>query len=447
VEPLSAFEEPITVHTADADTVDMVCQIRVYLQQEVFTPPLPKDTYFKLVFSGICAVKFYTTWDYFDACYKATSGRHNFTVRHHALKLDGTGVAASPIEADRAEHRYVFPYRATGGRLSVLLESPIGSLRKASDFDDNIQLTVVALTRTEVSQLGLDAEEREREAVARRMIEELEQQARELAVAAHLELNFLDPEYRQQYAKQHHTQISTELKARWVVEYRQVLGDEPLRTLLEEQHPHVMPVLTARMQVLAIAERLPFDEQMAHAQQAEERAARARAERIAALVVAYREFEHYESDEWIADYVAIPKHQQELLAEWREIMEKDQEFHEDKAFIDALKACATGTYRRATWQTRALALADKHSAKHHRLSPEEKEAKILRFRQRMLDRLSVRAQDEIAKKLHRFESARQLREQAEDLGLDEDQIERLEQELLGDLFQDDDDKSNGYRQL
>ena len=65
----------------------------------------------------------------------------------------------------------------------------------------------------------------------------------------------------------------------------------------------------------------------------------------------------------------------------------------------------------------------------------------------MLDRLSVRAQDEIAKKLHRFESARQLREQAEDLGLDEDQIERLEQELLGDLFQDDDDKSNGYRQL
>jgi hypothetical protein len=49
--------------------------------------------------------------------------------------------------------------------------------------------------------------------------------------------------------------------------------------------------------------------------------------------------------------------------------------------------------------------------------------------------------------LHRFESIRQLREQAEDLGLDDDQIERLEQELLGDLDQDDDSQSNGYRQL
>ena len=49
--------------------------------------------------------------------------------------------------------------------------------------------------------------------------------------------------------------------------------------------------------------------------------------------------------------------------------------------------------------------------------------------------------------LERFESARRLREQAEKMGLDEDVIERLEQELLGELDQDDDSQSHGYRQL
>jgi hypothetical protein len=354
-------------------------------------------------------------------------------------------VTASPLEADRAEHQYIYPYRATGARLSVLLESPVGNLRNASDIKDDIHLTVVALSRSEVSRLGLDAEEREREAAARQLIEELEEQARELAVTAYLELHLLDRELRPQFVKENRTQIAT-LKDTWVAEYREVLADEGLQTLLEEQHPHVMPVLQARMEVLSLAERLPIDEQRAQAQQAEERVERKRAERIADLVLAYYEFEHYESDQWIADYVAVSKHQQELRADWNNILQKHQEFHEDKAFIDALKSCSPGTYRRATWEMRALALADKLSARHQ-LSTEEKEAKILRFRQRMLDRLDVRAQDEIAKKLQRFESVRMLREQAEDLGLDEDQIDRLEQELLGDLFQHDEDKSNGYRQL
>jgi hypothetical protein len=444
-EPIEHMEETIMVAIVGEDADVTMCKIRVPLQQEVFTPPLPQGTYYKLIFTGTCAVKFYSTWDCFDACYKATSGRHNYTDRHRALNLDGRVLTASPIESDRAEHRYVFPYRATGSRLSVLLESPVGNLRNASDIKGDIQLTVVALSRAEVSELGLDAEEREREAAARRMIEELEEQARELAVATYSELHLLDPQYRVQYAKQHHTHM-TKLKDQWLAQYRAVLSDELLRTLLEEQHPHVMPVLAARMEVLSIVERLPYDEQIERAKRDEERAAQARAERIADLVLTYHEFAHYADEQWIADYVAIPKHQQELRAEWSEILKKHQKFHEDKAFIDELKACSPATYRRATWEMRALALADKLSARR-RLSDEEKAEKILRHRQRDIDYLRVGADDKIALMLERLVSAQRLREKLEQLGVDDDEIERLEQELLGDLDQDDDGQSNGYRQL
>jgi hypothetical protein len=444
-EPIEHVEETIMVATVGPDADVTMCKIRVYVQQEVFTPPLPQGTYYKLIFTGTCAAKFYGNWHCFDACYKATSGRHNYTDRHQKLQLDGRVVTASPLEADRAEHRYTFPYRATGGRLSVLLQSPIGSLRNASDIQDDIHLTVVALSRAEVSQLGLDVEEREREAAARRMIEAVEEQARELAVATYPELHLLDPEYRVEYAKQHHTHMST-LKDTWLAQYRAVLSDELLRTLLEEQHPHVMPVLAARMEVLSIAERLPYDAQIERAKRDEERVAQARAERIAELVLTYREFEHYESGEWIADYVAVRKHREELLDEGREILERNREFHEDTVFINELKACSLGTYRRATWQVRALALADKLTARW-RLSEEEKEAKILRHRQHDIDYLRVGADDKIARMLERFESAQRLREKLEQLGVDDDEIERLEQELLGDLDQDDDSQSNGYRQL
>lgn len=446
LQPVSDLEDTIMIATADADTGDTVCKIHVSLQQEVFTPHLPQGTYYKLIFTGKCEVEFDSRWECFDAFYTATAGRNNYTNRHHALKLDGTGVfPASLVEADRAVHQYTYPYRATGGRLSVLLESPVNKLWKASHIDNTVQLTVVALSREEVLQLGLDAEERRREADARRIVEEMEQQARELAGTTYTQVHLLDPVFRPQFVKEHRDQIAT-LKDQWVAEYRHVLADVALRRVLEEQYPHVMPILTARMEVLSIAERLPYDEQIERAKLAEERAAKNRAERIADLVLAYREFEHYESDQWIADYVAVPKHREELCADWSKILNENHKFHADKAFIDALKVSSPGTYRRATWEMRALALADKLSARR-RLSDEEKEAKILRFRQRMLDRLNVRAQDEIAKKLHRFESARQLREQAEDLGLDEDKIERLEQELIGDLFEDDDDTSNGYHQV
>ena len=201
--------------------------------------------------------------------------------------------------------------------------------------------------------------------------------------------------------------------------------------------------------VLAIAERLSSDGEMQEADSRKHRHAQHAdlATRITQLALEYRDFQHFEEDEWIVEYASNPEHQRTLLAERNEILAADREFHQDSAFIKALKACAPGIYRRATWRVKALAIADKLSAKPRRPSREDQEAKILRYRKRMLDRQNVRAQDEIAKKLQRFESLRQLREQAEEMGLDDDQIERLEQELLGDLFEDDEEQNNGFRQL
>lgn len=82
-----------------------------------------------------------------------------------------------------------------------------------------------------------------------------------------------------------------------------------------------------------------------------------------------------------------------------------------------------------------------------RLTREDWESRIERYRQRQLDRMRVDADDRIAKMLERFESVRRLRERAEANGLEEDDIEQLEQQLLEDMNQDPDDPSNSYRQL
>ena len=204
-----------------------------------------------------------------------------------------------------------------------------------------------------------------------------------------------------------------------------------------------------RARVLAIAERLSSEEVLQEAKSVQHRSAQHAelATRLAELCLAYRDFEHYEQEEWIVEYVSNPEHQRTLLAERNEILAEDREFHQDSAFIEALKACAPGIYRRATWRVKALAIADKLSAKPRRPSPEEREAKILRFRERMLNRLQVKAEDQIALKLHRYLMAQKLKEEGAALGLDEDELDRLEQELRGDLDDEDEETGKGFKQL
>jgi hypothetical protein len=450
MQPLSEFVEPTTARSADPDPQDMVCRLTVPVQREVFSPPLPHGNYFKIIFWGRCAFKYHSEWHCFDACYMTEDEHCNYTTRHHGLQLDGKVVTASPIHEDRADHRYIYPYRANGGRLSVLLESPNLNFRYSATVVADIELTVVPMTHSEVLRLGLDSEEKKRQQEERKHREDLERQAFELGIAAHFDVNFLDPEFRQNFAKQNQTKIFNTLKAQWLAEYRPVHADAQLRALLEEQHPHVLPILEAKREVLRIAERLPFDEQTTRAQQAQAEARTARAERIAALVLACRDFAHYESEEWITEYATNPQHQKELLAYRDEILEADQAFHEDRDFIEALKASAPDTYRRATWRVKALAIADKLSAAP-KIKPkktlDEVLAGIERYRQRELNKIRVKVEDQKAYIMQNLELLHAFTADLDGYDLDEDEREALINEFKSRLLGGEEDTGNGFRQL
>jgi hypothetical protein len=113
-----------------------------------------------------------------------------------------------------------------------------------------IQHTVMQITPT--AALGLDTNERKRE-------EELSRLALAWATLAHLESNFLKSEYQQNFAAKHTSKILGTLNREWLEAYRRVLGDPELYTIIQDQPPHVLDFLEARLEVIRIAERLAVE--------------------------------------------------------------------------------------------------------------------------------------------------------------------------------------------
>src|SRR5215831_9375329 len=109
-----------------------------------------------------------------------------------------------------------------------------------------IQHTVMPLTPTEAA-LGLDSNECKRE--------ELNRRALEWATLAHLESNFLKPEYQQNFAAKHISKILGTLNREWLEAYRRVLGDPELYAIIQDQHFHVLDFLEARVEGIRIAYR------------------------------------------------------------------------------------------------------------------------------------------------------------------------------------------------
>jgi hypothetical protein len=254
---LTSVVSDVRVSTMALSDSKTVCQLSIPLEHEVFTPPLPNGKYFKLIFTGTCAVKSYSHWYGIDACYRTTSDHDNFTERHHGLHLDGEAVFDAPLEQERGEHRYVFRYVGTGGRLAVRLESPLGRLRNAKISDDMIHLTVTPFTMAETFMLALyDPEAKAREAQERRRQEEVAKKAVEWATWGHLESNFLSADYQQQFAAKHRDKILNTFTKQWLSEYQQLLSNELLYTTIQSEHPHVLEVLEARFEVIRIAQRL-----------------------------------------------------------------------------------------------------------------------------------------------------------------------------------------------
>jgi hypothetical protein len=113
-----------------------------------------------------------------------------------------------------------------------------------------IQPTIMLLTPT--AAFGLNINERKRE-------KELIRLALEWAALAHLESNFLKPEYRQNFAAKHTSKILGTPNREWREAYRYVLSDPELYAIIQDQHPHVLDFLEARLEVIRIAERLAVE--------------------------------------------------------------------------------------------------------------------------------------------------------------------------------------------
>jgi hypothetical protein len=244
----------LTTAAKNVTTMDIVprasqnrtfCQIGIVPGAEAFTPPLPEGM-LKLVFSGAYGLKSatYTQWYGVDACYW-TDKDLNYLNRHSSLMLDGNEFRADPVESDRAAHRYGFSYQWKGGRLGVLLKPPA----QFYDIDTStgvIDLAVVWIGPAEGTE---EAEERKRE-------KERIRTALEWATTAHLDSNFLDQQYRENYAGKHTAKILNTFSNQWRQEYLEMIADEPLFTLVQAEHPHVLEYFEARFQVIRIAQRL-----------------------------------------------------------------------------------------------------------------------------------------------------------------------------------------------
>src|SRR4030095_1733203 len=113
-----------------------------------------------------------------------------------------------------------------------------------------IQHTIMQITPK--AALGLDTNECKRE-------EELSRLALAWAMLAHLESNFLKSEYQQNFAAKHTSKILGTLNREWRETYRLVLGDPESCTIIQDQHPHVLDFLEARLEVIQIAERLAVE--------------------------------------------------------------------------------------------------------------------------------------------------------------------------------------------
>ena len=187
-----------------------------------------------------------------DAVYLMGDGQY---ARHQSLLLDGQ--PAVPCEEDPAAHCYAFLYTGTGRPLSILLRIPQGHRTGHGGpiADGPLHVNIHTLSDAEEMQVKAIEEERQREAIEMQH-EALHRRALVLATAAHLGSNFLREDYQQNYARKFTSKVLDRLGAEWLAEYREVLSDAALSTIINVQHPHVMPFLEARLEVIRIAERI-----------------------------------------------------------------------------------------------------------------------------------------------------------------------------------------------
>lgn len=159
---------------------------------------------------------------------------------------------------------------------------------------------------------------------------------------------------------------------------------------------------------------------------------------------------------WRADDQKLERyardHHNSLRAHQQEITTAYEQFHADRSFIDYLREHRPDLYARAdpVFHYRALALSEQPpmTEERPRLTPEERQARIERFRQRMLTRQRVQAEDQMAKLAQRLALRSQIRAMLNETDeLDEDEKEQLLREFEDTIENPEDDINEKYKQL
>ena len=187
-------------------------------------------------------------------------------------------------------------------------------------------------------------------------------------------------------------------------------------------------------------------------QRAKEEAEAQREARLYGMTLRFDLFPHYGDDAFIRRIATIS--QKSLLDRREEILQGHFTLHEDREFVTYFQERRPDLYERTLWQVKALALAEQLAAEQPapalprpKLTPEEHQAKIERFRARILMRQRIQAEDKMAELAQRLTLRRQIRDMLnEDDELDEDEKDQLLREFL-DTVENPEDDTNGFKKL
>jgi hypothetical protein len=134
----------------------------------------------------------------------------------------------------------------------------------------------------------------------------------------------------------------------------------------------------------------------------------------------------------------------------RDIVDDYTGFHDDDLdFVEWLRLNYNDLYHRIdeVFHYRVLAIAESLAAeetpRRPKLSPEERQAKFERYRQRALERDRVLAEDRMAAVRQKLNLLQQFRDDLEAYDLDEDERDRLIKEFEDDLFAQSEEDTHG----
>jgi hypothetical protein len=181
-----------------------------------------------------------------------------------------------------------------------------------------------------------------------------------------------------------------------------------------------------------------------------------RRERIRAIHVRYGDalFAWRTKDEEIGRYAL--EHRHELLDPKRttQIIHEYEALHEDADFADWLRTEHPDLYHRidAVFFYRARALAESlpkepPTPPRPKLTPEERQAKFERYRERALERDRIQAEDRMAAVRQKLELARQFRQDLDAYDIDEEERDRIVKEFEDDLLTSTEELADGFKKL